>query len=66
MFMLWHMKRMALVLAILSGLLANGCGGPTQYRNPYGQEESSPMYRTLYPSPFSLDQGPSATSSGDE
>ncbi|MBM4289334.1 MAG: hypothetical protein FJ135_14535 [Deltaproteobacteria bacterium] len=64
--MVWSMSKAVMILIILGGLLAAGCTGPTQYKNPSSQEESSPTYRALYPAPFSLDQGPSATSSGDE
>lgn len=63
--MSWNLRRI-LVLGLAGGLLAAGCASPSQYRNPYSQEESSPTYRALYPQPYTLDQGPSATSSGDE
>jgi hypothetical protein len=64
--MLWILGKALMMLTILGGLIAAGCAGPTQNKNPYSQEESSPAYRALYPAPFSLDQGPSAPSSGDE
>ncbi len=51
---------------ILGGLLATGCAERKEYVSPYVQEETSPTYKQLYPQPFTLDQGPSATSSGDE
>jgi hypothetical protein len=63
--MSWNIKR-TMALAMLGGFLASGCATQEQYRNPYRQEESSQTYRELYPQPFTLDQGPSATSSGDE
>jgi hypothetical protein len=65
--MSWNSRKvMAGVILVTGGLLLSGCAGPSQYKSPYSQEESSQTYRQLYPSPFTLDQGPSATSSGDE
>ena len=65
--MSWNPRKvMAMVILLAGGLLLSGCAAPSQYRSPYSQEESSQTYRELYPSPFTLDQGPSATSSGDE
>jgi hypothetical protein len=58
--------KMAAVILLLGGLLATGCAEQMQYRSPYSQEEASPTYRQLYPGPFGPEQGPSATSSGDE
>ena len=56
-----------IILALLAGLLAAGCATQGQYASPYTQEEDpSRAYRTLYPNPFTLEQGPSATSNGDE
>jgi hypothetical protein len=65
--MSWNPRKvMAMVILLAGGLLLSGCAAPSQYKSPYSQEESSRTYRELYPSPFTLDQGPSATSSGDE
>ncbi len=64
--MFWNLSKTALVLVLGGGLLAAGCATQPQYQTPYSQEESSQTYRELYPTPFTLDQGPSATSSGDE
>jgi hypothetical protein len=65
--MLWNPRKvMAIMIVLAGGLLLSGCAAPSQYKSPYSQEESSRTYRELYPSPFTLDQGPSATSSGDE
>jgi len=65
--MLWNPRKVtAMVIVLAGGLLSSGCAAPSQYKSPYSQEESSQTYRQLYPSPFTLDQGPSATSSGDE
>jgi hypothetical protein len=64
--MFWSRRKTAMVLVLWSGLLASGCASQAQYRNPYSQEESSRTYRELYPQPFTLEQGPSATSSGEE
>jgi hypothetical protein len=65
--MWWNPKKvMVMVILLAGGLLFSGCAGPSQYRSPYSQEESSQTNRELYPNPFILDQGPSATSSGDE
>jgi hypothetical protein len=61
-------KVMVVVIVLTGGLLWSGCAAPSryQYKNPYSQEESSRTYRELYPEPFTLDQGPSGTSSGDD
>ncbi len=64
--MFWNISKTAMVLALVGGLLAAGCAEPIKYSTPYSQEESSQTYRELYPQPFTLDQGPSATSSGDD
>jgi hypothetical protein len=60
------LRRLAMVILIFGGLLAAGCAEKKEYVSPYIQEETSPTYRQLYPQPFTLDQGPSATSSGDD
>jgi hypothetical protein len=65
--MSWSLRKItAMVILVAGGLLLSGCAAPSQYRNPYSQEESSRTYRELYPRPFTLDQGPSATSGGDD
>jgi hypothetical protein len=65
--MSWNPRKVIfLVILLAGGLLSSGCAAPSQYKSPYAQEESSQTYRELYPRPFTLDQGPSATSSGDE
>ena len=57
---------LAAIALILGGLLTAGCAGRPQYVSPYVQEERISTYRQLYPNPFTLEQGPSGTSSGDE
>jgi len=32
--MVWSMSKAVMILIILGGLLAAGCTGPTQYKNP--------------------------------
>lgn len=65
--MSWSLNKTAMVWIFCGAFLAAGCASQGEYKSPYAQEEgSSRAYRTLYPNPFTLDQGPSATSSGDE
>ena len=64
--MIKKLTGLAAIALVLGGLVTAGCAERKQYVSPYVQEESSPTYRQLYPKPFTLDQGPSATSSGDE
>lgn len=61
-----QLRGLATLALLIGGLLTAGCAERKEYVSPYVQEEASPAYRELYPKPFTLDQGPSATSSGDE
>jgi hypothetical protein len=64
--MIHKLTGLAAISLILGGLLTAECAGRQQYVSPYVQEESNRTYKQLYPNPFTLEQGPSGTSSGDE
>jgi hypothetical protein len=64
--MIHKLTGLAAISLIFGGLLTAGCAGRQQYVSPYVQEESNPTYKQLYPNPFTLEPGPSGTSSGDE
>jgi hypothetical protein len=58
--------RVTTVAMVLGGFLSAGCAERKEYVSPCVQQQNSPTYKELYPQPFVLDQGPSATSSGDD